>query len=75
MEFIDPNDIRDTFLCGCCLIEALGHGMIRMWCYSEEQGEQIIRAKLILPLSRALEINAQVRRELARLSPLKIVKN
>lgn len=75
MEFIDPDDVRDTFCSGLALVEMLEGDMVRFWLYSEEQGTKIIRSKLVMRVSTAFNANHRTQMVLNAHKPLRLVKS
>lgn len=62
-EFVEPEDVRDVYIDGIARVESLADGLLtRLWLYTGESlicPQKVIRARLVMPLTRALELNQQ----------------
>lgn len=62
LEFVEPIDVHDTYVDGIARVEGLNCSLARVWLYSTEglsEPLKVIRARLVLPLEVALEMNAE----------------
>jgi hypothetical protein len=77
MDAIEPEIVPDTYVSGCAYVEVLEHGLVRFWLYSEEHGERVIKAKLVMAIQAGLEANdmsgAALRAAHRKINPLRVV--
>ena len=80
-EFMESDEVKDVYIDGIARVESLADGLlVRLWLYTGENlvcPQKVIRARLVMPLNRALELNHQHGRMLREIhraaNPLKVV--
>lgn len=76
-DLIDALPIDDVFVTGLGEIEGLGNGLIRVYLTSLERGTHVIKARLVMPVNCALQMNDAAREILVaehrKAYPLRIV--
>lgn len=64
LEFYEPADVRDTFIEGIAKIEPVSGGLVRIYLFNTEgfsRPIKVIRARLLLGMERAFELNTEHR--------------
>ena len=76
-KFVELLPIEDTFVTALGKIEFPEPGWIRSYLYAKEGGVLVLKTRLVIPLTRAIEMNGRAADELAaefrKLNPLRLV--
>jgi hypothetical protein len=77
MNAIEPEIVPDIYASGLAFVEPLEHGLVRFWLYAEENGERIVKAKIVMALEAGLEANALAAANLIaarrKITPLRVI--
>ena len=76
-DFIEPVPVADVFVTEIGRIESLGNGIIRTYLCANEEGVQVVKVRLVVPIACAIAMNsvaaAILTAEYRKLNPLKVV--
>ena len=59
---IEPVPIQDTYICGVDHVEFLGRNSVRIWLYVDENGQRVIKDKIVMAIEAIPECIATVLR-------------